>query len=232
MNTAHLALVVSVALATACTQQPASDPTAETPMAPSTAPVVGPDPAIDSATAEMPAAPKLQADMRALWQGHIDQTRKYAMAVKSEKSQDADSAAEGVVSNAKEISAAVASFYGDDAGDGMLRLLSGHWAGVKAMTDAASRSDGDGIKKGMASAIANAAEIAKFLAGANPNLPETTVDGLMVTHVQHHRAQITEIMAGDTAAEAETWTAMQAHMNVISDALADAIAKQFPDKAS
>lgn len=232
MNTAHLALAVSLALATACTQQPSPESTAQTPTVPSTAPAVQPAPATESTGAAVPAAPQLQADMRALWRGHIDQTRKYAMAVKAENSSDADAAAEGVVANAKEISAAVASFYGDDAGAGMLRLLSGHWAGVKAMTDAASKNDEAGVQKAMDDAIANAGEIAKFLAGANPNLPETTVDGLMVTHVQHHRAQITEIMAGDTAAEAETWTAMQAHMDVISDALAGAIAKQFPDKAA
>ena len=39
-------------------------------------------------------------------------------------------------------------------------------------------------------------------------------------------------MAGDMKAEATTWTAMQQHMNVIADALAGAIAKQFPDKAA
>lgn len=177
----------------------------------------------------MSAAPKLQSDMRALWRGHIDKTRAYAMAVKDADQSDADTAAEGVVSNAKEISAAVASFYGDPAGDEMLRLLSGHWGGVKAMTDA---TDAAGMQTAMDDAIANAGEIAKFLASANPNLPEDTVNGLMVTHVEHHRAQITEIMAGETAAEADTWAAMKTHMDAISDALAGAIAKQFPDKAS
>ena len=32
--------------------------------------------------------------------------------------------------------------------------------------------------------------------------------------------------------EATEWTAMQVHMDMIADALAGAIAKQFPDKAS
>ena len=54
----------------------------------------------------------------------------------------------------------------------------------------------------------------------------------MLAHGAHHSQQIQQIMAGDTAGEATTWTAMQAHMDTIADALAGAIAKQFPDKAS
>ncbi|HUH90144.1 MAG TPA: hypothetical protein VLZ76_05750 [Lysobacter sp.] len=232
MKTTFTALAASFALlAAACTAQTPTEPTAQTPATPATQPA-GQTPAEPAATPEAPAAPKLQADLRALWHGHIDKTRAYAMAVKAGNQSEADAAANDVVTNAKAISAAVASFYGDAGGAEMLRLLSGHWAGVKAMTDAAHKSDAAGVQKGMDDAIANAGEIAKFLASANPNLPEDTVNGLMVAHVEHHRAQITEIMAGDTAAEAETWAAMQAHMDVISDALAAAIAKQFPDKAA
>ena len=232
MNTAHLALAVSLALATACTPNTPTESASIPPPPVDTAPPAQHAPAVHTPTESTAAAPKLQSDLRALWRGHIDHTRAYAMAVKGDKSTGAEAAAKGVVANAKEISAAVGSFYGDAAGGEMLRLLSGHWAGIKAMTDAAAKGNEAGVQAGMDDAIINAGEIAKFLAGANPNLPETTVDGMMVTHVQHHRAQITEIMAGDTAAEAKTWTAMQAHMDALADALAGAIAKQFPDKAS
>jgi hypothetical protein len=39
-------------------------------------------------------------------------------------------------------------------------------------------------------------------------------------------------MKDDTAGEATEWTAMQGHMDMIADALAGAIAKQFPEKAN
>ena len=78
---------------------------------------------------------------------------------------------------------------------------------------------------------ANAGEIAKFLSGANPNLPEDAVRGLMLAHGAHHAQQIMQIMAGDMNAEAQTWTAMQQHMDDVADALAGAIARQFPAKA-
>lgn len=232
MKTTFIAFAVSFALLAACTPKTPTEPTVQTPVTPAVQPAQHAASPAPEATQATPAAPKLQADLRSLWRGHIDQTRAYAMAVKAGNKSEAEAAAAGVVTNAKAISAAVAGFYGDAGGEEMLKLLSGHWTAVKDMTDAAHKGDEAGVQKAMDAGTANAAEIAKFLSGANPNLPEATVDGLMVTHVQHHHSQITQIMSGDTAGEADTWQAMQTHMNVISDALAAAIAKQFPDKAS
>ena len=184
------------------------------------------------ASAPAPAAPQLQAALRGLWHGHVVETRKYALAVKADDSAAAERAAQDVVANAKAISAAVAGFYGAPAGEKMLGLLGGHWGGVKALTDANLSGDTGGAQKAMSDLVANAGEIATFLAGANPNLPADAVRGLLVAHGGHHAAQTQQIKAGDMAAEAQTWTAMQAHMDVIADALAGAIAKQFPDKVS
>lgn len=177
-------------------------------------------------------APKLHAAMRALWHGHIVHTRAYAMAVKAGHQAAAKKAADDVVANAKQIAGAVASFYGKPAGDQMLTLLAGHWGGVKALADATHNGDKAGEQKAMQDLAANATAIAKFLSGANPNLPEATVESLMMMHVSDHQMHIGAIMAGNTAAAAKTWTHMQAHMNTIADALAGAIAKQFPAKAS
>lgn len=182
--------------------------------------------------AAVPAAPKLDAALRALWHGHIVHTREYALAVHAHDAAKAKAAANAVVANAKQIANAVGSFYGKPAGARMLDLLAGHWGGVKALTDARAANDGAGERQAMATLQANASEIAKFLAGANPNLPESAVQGLLATHVAHHATQIQQIMAGDMKGEQATWQVMQAHMNTLSDALASGIAKQFPAKAS
>lgn len=177
-------------------------------------------------------APKLQAALRELWHGHIVHARDYALAVHAHKDADAKQAADEVVANAKQISGAVAGFYGKAGGDRMMELLGGHWGAVKALADARAKSDNAAADKAMADLTSNAGEIAKFLAGANPNLPEDTVRGLMLAHGAHHSQQIQQIMAGDVQGESTTWTAMQQHMDMIADALAGAIAKQFPEKAS
>jgi len=86
--------------------------------------------------------------------------------------------------------------------------------------------------RAIADLTANADEIARFLAGANPHLAEDAVRGLLAAHGGHHARQVLQIMADDMQGEATTWNAMQAHMDVISDALAAAIAAQFPDQAT
>ena len=177
-------------------------------------------------------APKLHAAMRALWHGHIVHAREYAMAVHAHNDAKAKKAADAVVANARQIADAVGGFYGKPAGDQMMTLLGGHWGAVKAMTDARAKNDTAAADAAMAKLTSNAGEIAKFLAGANPNLPEDTVRGMLLAHGAHHSQQINLIDANDHAGEAREWTAMQAHMDSVADALAGAIAKQFPAKAS
>lgn len=224
-----LLITIAVALAVsgiACNASPPAahaQAAASAPIAPSHAATAG---------ASTPAAPQLQAALRALWHGHVVETRNYALAVKAGDAAAAARAEQDVVTNATAIADAVASFYGTPAGEKMLGLLGGHWGGVKALTDANRRGDAAGAQQALRELVANAGEIATFLAGANPNLPADAVRGLLVAHGGHHAAQTQQIMAGDMAAEAQTWSAMQAHMDVIADALAGAIATQFPDKAS
>ncbi|WP_417474810.1 hypothetical protein [Luteimonas mephitis] len=235
MSTSFKPLGLAVALALAgCSQAAPSADTAD--LAPpadtaTEAPTTVADAAPAAEAAAVPA-PQLQAAMRDLWHGHIVHARDYVIAVHAGNDADAKAAADAVVDNARQISGAVAGFYGQAGGDQMLTLLGGHWGAVKALTDARAAKDDAGATKAIDDLNANAAAIAKFLAGANPNLPEDTVHGLMLAHGAHHAQQINLILADDTAGEAQEWAAMQAHMDMIADALAAAIAKQFPDKAS
>ena len=87
--------------------------------------------------------------MRELWQGHAATTREYALAVKAGDAAAEKKAADAVVANAKQIADAVGSFYGADAGKKMLELLAGHWAGVKALTDAGKTGDNAASAKAM-----------------------------------------------------------------------------------
>lgn len=193
----------------------------------------GPHPAAAApAPATAPAAPKLQATMRSLWHGHIVHARAYAQAMHAGNNAQATKAANDVVANAKQIAGAVGSFYGDAAGKQMLTLLAGHWGAVKALTDARAKHDEAAATTAMNDLTANAGEIAKFLAGANPNWPEDTLRGLLLAHGAHHAQELQQIMAGDAKGEAATWKAMQAHMDTVADALAAGIAKQFPQKAT
>lgn len=185
------------------------------------------------APAAAPAAPKLHAALRSLLHGHIVTTRNYALAVHAGNQANEKKAADAVVANAKQIANAVAGFYGKAGGDAFLKLLAGHWGGVKALTDAAHAHDRAAEQKAMQDLATNGTQIAKFLSSANPNLPEQTVKGLWMMHVMDHKTQVDEMMSNAPAAEqAKAWAHMEHHANTIADALAGGIAKQFPNKAN
>lgn len=171
-----------------------------------------------------------RAVLRDLWVEHVFWIRNYVTASEAKNKIGRKVAADEVVANATAISGAVASFYGKPAGDRMLTLLAGHWTAVKEYSDATFDKGGKGQTEATGKLIANAKEIAAFLATANPNLPEATLVGLLSAHGAHHITQVQQISKADYAGEAETWAAMRHHMFTIADALADALAKQFPER--
>ncbi|TZF91587.1 hypothetical protein [Cognatilysobacter lacus] len=190
-----------------------------------------PAPAAAAAAANV-TAPHLHAALRALWHGHVVHAREYAFAVHAGNAKASKKADAAVVANAKQIAAAVGGFYGDGARRQMQQLLAGHWGAVKHITDASRAGDAAGRTRAIADLTENAKAIAAFLSGANPYLPNDAVFGLLAAHGGHHVAQIDQVMKNDGAGEAVTWSAMQKHMDTIADALAGAIAKQFPAKAT
>ncbi len=171
-----------------------------------------------------------QAALRDLWVEHIFWVRNYVVAAKAGDAARSKVAADEVVGNATAIAGAVSAYYGKAGGDRMLELLAGHWGAAKAYADATFAKKAEAQQTAVDKLGANAKEIAAFLAKANPYLPEKTLNSLLATHGAHHVSEIQQVAASDYAAEAKTWNAMRAHMFVIADALAGALAKQFPDK--
>lgn len=179
-------------------------------------------------TADRAAVLETKMALRDLWVEHVFWIRNYVLATHAHDPVQSKVAEQEVVANAKALAATIKPFYGQAAADSLFKLLAGHWAGVRdynTATLAKSKPDQD---KASASIVGNAREIARFLSGANPNLPEGAVFGLLSAHGAHHVAQINEISLHDFAGESRTWHAMRSHMLVISDAIADALAKQFP----
>ncbi len=171
-----------------------------------------------------------KAAQRDLWIGHIFWVRNVVEARFDGNANEAKVAEQQVVANAKAIAASIEPFYGKAASEKLFTLLAGHWGAISDYLDATradSKSGQDAAFKQLAS---NADAIAVFLGGANPNLPVDVLRGLLMAHGSHHVQQIGEFKAQQFDAEARTWAAMTHHMYVIADALAEGIAKQFPDK--
>jgi len=183
-----------------------------------------PEPGADS------AALSTRLAMRDLWVEHVFWIRNYAIANQTADKSQAKVAADQVVANATQIANSIAPLYGQPAADQLLKLLAGHWGAVKHYSDATVAKDAKGKQAAVSELTSNAKAIAAFLAGANPNLPESTLVGMLAAHGGHHVAQIDELAAHDYAAEARTWQMMRPHVLALADALTAALVKQFPDK--
>lgn len=194
-------------------------------------------PALAAADASAPASPNVstklagtKAALRDLWIGHIFWARNVVEARLANDSARAKTSEQQVVANAKALAGAIEPYYGKAASDKLFGLLAGHWGAISDYLDAARAANQAGKKAANAKLAANANEIASFLSGANPHLPADTLRGLLAAHGAHHVQQIDQLKARQYEEEAKTWEAMTAHVYVISDALADAIAKQFPER--
>lgn len=69
-----------------------------------------------------------------------------------------------------------------------------------------------------------------FPSGANPYLPKAALSEMLLVHGLQHISQIRQLAAKDTSGEAKTRVATKTHIVALADALAEAIAKQFPSK--
>ena len=183
-----------------------------------------------SATAYPAKVAETKAVLRDLWLGHILSIRNVAVAT-MDKNASARSAAEaGVVANAEQIARSIEPFYGKAASDKLFTLLAGHYGAIRDHLDATVAGAASRQEAAVKALTANAAEISTFLSGANPNLPKDTLMGLLMAHAAHHLTQFQQLKDGDYIHEAETWTGMKQHIYVVSDALAQALAAQFPSK--
>ncbi len=186
--------------------------------------------ATPTAAAESTAVLKTEMALRDLWVEHAFWIRSYVLATHAGDAAQSKVAEAEVVANAKALASTIRPFYGQAASDGLLNLLAGHWAAVRDYNTAVVNHSKPGQDKARQDITANAHEIARFLSGANPHLPEDAVFGLLAAHGAHHVAQSNQVAAKDFRGEAQTWHAMRNHMLTISDSIAGALARQFPEK--
>jgi len=173
-------------------------------------------------------AVQAQVALRDLWVDHIFWVRNVVIETLAHNRSGAAAAETHVVANAKQLAASIEPFYGKSASEKLFTLLAGHYGAIKQYLDAGTNRTAK--KAAIAAAMQNADQIAVFLAGANPNLPVNTLRALLDAHVSQHFEQIDQLRAKEFQAEARTWEMMKGHVYMIADAMAAALAKQFPAK--
>lgn len=139
-------------------------------------------------------------------------------------------AAGALDANSVDISNAIGSVYGKDAGEAFLGLWRSHIGMVVDYTVGMASKDKAKQDKAVGELMQYTKDFGAFLNSANPNLPQDAVADL----VKHHAVTLKAVIDAQAARDQEkAYTALRtaySHMAMIAEALAQGIVKQFPKK--
>ena len=175
------------------------------------------------------SAVALKQDMRKLWTDHVVWTRDYIIAAVGDQP-DAQAAANRLMKNQEDIGGAVAKFYGAAAGQQLTTLLKEHISIAVDLIKAAKAGDKAGQQQADAKWQQNGVAIAEFLSKANPNWPRATLVDMMKGHLSTTTTEVVARLNKNWEADVRAFDEVYRHILMMSDALADGIVKQFPDK--
>ncbi len=132
--------------------------------------------------------------------------------------------------NSRQLSEAVASVYGDEAGERFYEIWNSHIGFFVDYTVAAKAGDKAGMDKAVSDLNGYVEGVSDFLGGAT-GLPKEAVASLVTEHVGLLKKAVDQHGAGDyEASYAAQQEARDQITNQIADTLAGAIVKQSPDK--
>ena len=178
-----------------------------------------------------PTQSAFRQDMRKLWTDHVVWTRDYIIAATAD-APDAQAAAGRLLKNQEDIGAAVATYYGKPAGDTLTTKLKEHITIAVDLIKAAKAGNATAQQQADAKWQQNAVDIADFLSKANKHWPRATLVDMMKKHLSTTTDEVVARLHKDWAADVRAYDAVYDHILMMSDALADGIIKQFPEKFS
>jgi hypothetical protein len=214
------AVAVLVLLPFAASQAAAQDKPAAPPENPA---------ASKAMTVNSDAVAQLKQDMRKLWTDHVVWTRLYIIAAVADQP-DAQAAATRLMKNQEDIGSAVGRYYGGPAGQQLTTLLKEHISIAVDVIKAAKASDNAALKQADGKWQENATQIADFLSKANRHWPRQTLVDMMKMHLSTTTEEVTARLGKKWDDDARAFDAVYDHILKMSDALADGIVKQFPEK--
>jgi hypothetical protein len=142
----------------------------------------------------------------------------------------ADAAAVRLLKNQEDIGDAIKPYYGNDAGNGLTKLLKEHIVIAVNLVENAKSGDQSAFASNDKKWDDNIREIARFLAGANPAWPEADVYDLLNQHLQLTKGEVTARLTKNWAADVKASDDLLVEAMVIADTLYDGLVAQFPDR--
>ena len=189
--------------------------------------------AADMSMHHMPASSKaaeLRAALDELLSEHVILAADATGAALAGRQSDFQAAAAALDQNSVAISKAVGSVYGPDAEAKFLPLWRSHIALVVDYTVGTASNDPAKAQQAVQKLLAYSGDLAGFFSGANPNLSQDAVAGMVKEHIVTLKAVIDAQAKKDYAAQYAAQHKATQHMGMMATALADGIVKQFPQK--
>jgi hypothetical protein len=174
-------------------------------------------------------AVELKQEMRKLWTDHVVWTRYYIIAAVGDQP-DAQAATDRLMKNQEDIGTAIAKYYGAPAGQQLTGLLKEHITIAVELIKAAKTGEKDHQKMADGKWQQNATQIADFLSKANPNWSQAALLDLMKVHLSTTTDEVVARISKRWADDVKAFDAVYDHILKMSDAIADGIIKQFPEK--
>ncbi len=178
----------------------------------------------------MAKASDLRVALNSLLAEHIYLAGSATGAALAGRQAEFQAAAGALDGNSIALGKAIGSVYGADAETAFLGLWRKHIGMAVDYVTGIATKDKAKQDKAVTDLVGYSRDFAAFLNAANPNLPTEVVTGLVKTHVVTLKAVIDAQASGDLAAAYLKVREAAAHMGMIADPLAAAIAKQFPEK--
>src|SRR5262245_24138119 len=141
-------------------------------------------------------------------------------------------AAGALDANSVDLSKAIGSVYGKGAEDAFLPLWRKHIGMFVDYTTGVAAKDQAKQTKAINDLVGYTQDFGAFLNSANPNLPKDVVAELVKSHALSLKEVVDAQAAGDQAKAFAGLRQAAAHMQMVADPLAGAIAKQMPQKFS
>jgi hypothetical protein len=174
-------------------------------------------------------AAMLRQDMRKLWSDHVVWTRGVIVAA-AEDDPSLQTQLARLMRNQEDLGNAIAPYYGNDAGAKLTSLLKDHIQIAVDLVTAAKA--GDAAKQADADKRwhDNAADLATFLAGANPNWQRQALLDMLNQHLALTTTEAVNRLQHNWTDDVSTFDKVYAQAMMMADALTDGIVKQFPTK--
>jgi hypothetical protein len=153
-----------------------------------------------------------------------------AMRAGIDRSPDAQAAADAMTENTAELAGVVERVYGPAAGESFARVWAPHIDQYLVYVEAIASNDTAARDNALAALRAYPAQIADFLAEANPKLSRAGARELLSHHVESLIEVVDRYAAGDAAGSVAAVRAAHNHMFMVSAAVTRAIVAQFPGR--